>query len=218
MLPALNAHNLNLNPPNRNHNHNANRNANQNPAPQAPNAAVTNTALPLPHALLSLDALTDITTFALNGAVAENENGNRNVGNAHQQQQAGGAIALPGLFAFTAGTLASAIPNPFRRSTSTRNNTLNHHSYHHHGSPDAPMIDDSFVHRFVSLHSSTLRKFWVVGMRCSEDAVQELRARCEKLERIRADDIDEFPVQSRLSAAVHSTSILILIFCPFLSL
>lgn len=57
------------------------------------------------------------------------------------------------------------------------------------------LVDDAFIHRFIALHHSTLRKFWVVGMRCSEDAIRTLCARCEKLERVRAEDVDEFPVR-----------------------
>lgn len=182
-MQALNGLNVNINRLNRNLNRNANANANANPAPAA--AAAPNTAaLPLPHALLSPDLLADITTFALNeaaaGVPAMNGNGNPGPRRPHTQN----TTPLPGLFAF-----AVPFANPFRRLSEPNTSFSSSHQLQ-----NAPMIDDSFIYRFVTLHSTTLRKFWVVGMRCSDDAIRELCERCEKLERVKADYVDEFPV------------------------
>jgi hypothetical protein len=56
-------------------------------------------------------------------------------------------------------------------------------------------VDEGFVSRFVDLHHTTLRKFWVVGLRCSDRAVHDLCYGCEKLERLKGDNVDEFPVR-----------------------
>jgi len=57
-------------------------------------------------------------------------------------------------------------------------------------------VDDNFVQRFAALHDTTLRQFWVIGMRCSDTAIKDLCKRCEKLEHVRADDVDEYPVRA----------------------
>jgi len=61
---------------------------------------------------------------------------------------------------------------------------------------DPFVVDDNFVQRFAALHDTTLRQFWVIGMRCSDTAIKDLCKRCEKLERVRADDVDEYPVRT----------------------
>ncbi|KAF8316794.1 hypothetical protein DL93DRAFT_715496 [Clavulina sp. PMI_390] len=66
---------------------------------------------------------------------------------------------------------------------------------------ETPLIDDSFIHRFVSLHATTLKKFWVVGLRCSEEAVFDMCSKCEQLERVKAEDVDEFPMIRRPTLA-----------------
>lgn len=90
---------------------------------------------------------------------------------------------------------ANAINRFFGLNTSGRTSTTTNPHVNHALATQAT-IDDAFIHRFISLHHHTLRKFWVVGMRCSEDAIRELCERCERLERVRAEDVDEFPVRS----------------------
>lgn len=153
------------------------------PVPNLISPAVTpttNNALPLPHALLSPDVLAGIATSALNGERL----GHRGMPSHRRNMR---PVAMPGFFAFSAGI---------------SNSQLRHQQQY------GSAIDDAFVRRFVALHKSTLRKFWVIGMRCSEEVIHELYTHCEKLERIRADDVDEFPVRSKTRSKMHMKFVL----------
>lgn len=69
---------------------------------------------------------------------------------------------------------------------------------------DDRTIPVSFLHRFVSLHHKTLRRFYAPRMRCSEEGIREFfvlndderRRKCERLERVRVGgvNVDETPV------------------------
>jgi hypothetical protein len=131
------------------------------------------TILPLPHALLSADVMADITTLGPSHANLRLTNSPRNLHG-----------ATFGLF----DVLKRLGLGFFARETASLD--LDHQI-------DPFGVDNAFIQQFATLHNRTLRQFWVVGMRCSEAAIRDLCKRCEKLERVRAEDVDEYPVRVR---------------------
>lgn len=127
----------------------------------------------LPRTILSPELMADITTLSLNDASVRLTN---DAGHLHS--------ATLRLF-YVLKRLGLMF---FARETA---------SLEPHHEDDLFSMSDSFIQQFGALHNTTLRQFWVIGMRCSETAIRDLCKRCEKLEHVRAEDVDEYPVRVR---------------------
>ena len=129
-------------------------------------------ALPLPHALPSTNAIVDIAALTPNDADLRSMSNARNIRG-----------AVPSLFAIIT-RLGLGLQFLAREAGPQDLNNLF----------DPSVVDDTFIRRFAALHNTTLRQFWTVGIRCSDIAIKDLRKRCEKLERVTINGVDEYRV------------------------